>query len=492
MGVLDPEHAASGGADGGGETVHLGNDIARRRADGVADGVVHEGVLQIDHHQGSLTGVEVGVRMLDPIAAQHALGHRRWNVQSVHRSISIIAAQCGCNFRAMEAGRRCDGIAEGAPIRDHVFAGMRRTGGSPTVANFFVSYTSSDRDWAHWIAAELLAQGHVPHVHEWEIEAGGNVLGWMEQHHDAADHVLCVVSAEYLKAPYSTLERQAAIWRAAKERSDFVLFVVVKPCALPSLIEHFRRCELIGLPMDAASQRFREFMTARAAPPTVSFPGDSVVAHSNISINVPRFFMGRDDAMVEIEATLSSGGGRAAITTLRGMRGVGKTVLAAAYADKHRFDYRATWWIRAETVDTIRADLSALAWRLGWASPDAPQDEVLRITAERLRAEGEGILLIIDNALDRDSIAGFLPRGGAAHVLITSNAHAWKGGAEEVEIRLWPRDIGAEFLLRRTGRSDERDAALALSDALGGLPLALEMGAAYCEELGLSLSLIHI
>lgn len=388
----------------------------------------------------------------------------------------------------MEAGRRCDGIAEGAPIRDHVFAGMRRTGGSPTVANFFVSYTSSDRDWAHWIAAELLAQGHVPHVHEWEIEAGGNVLGWMEQHHDAADHVLCVVSAEYLKAPYSTLERQAAIWRAAKERSDFVLFVVVKPCALPSLIEHFRRCELIGLPMDAASQRFREFMTARAAPPTVSFPGDSVVAHSNISINVPRFFMGRDDAMVEIEATLSSGGGRAAITTLRGMRGVGKTVLAAAYADKHRFDYRATWWIRAETVDTIRADLSALAWRLGWASPDAPQDEVLRITAERLRAEGEGILLIIDNALDRDSIAGFLPRGGAAHVLITSNAHAWKGGAEEVEIRLWPRDIGAEFLLRRTGRSDERDAALALSDALGGLPLALEMGAAYCEELGLSLA----
>jgi tetratricopeptide (TPR) repeat protein len=353
---------------------------------------------------------------------------------------------------------------------------------------FSVSYTSSDRDFAKWIAAELRALGHVPHVHEWEIDAGGNILQWMEQHHDAADHVLCVVSAEYLKAPYSTLERQAAIWRAARERSDFVLFVVVKPCALPGLIEPFRRCELFGLRKGAASQRFREFMTTRAAPATVPFPDVSVVAHSNISINVPRFFMGRDDSMVEIEATLSSGGGRAAITALRGMRGVGKTVLAAAYAYEHRFDYRATWWIRAETVDTIRADLSALAWRLGWASPDAPQDEVLRTTAERLRAEGEGILLIFDNALDRDSIREFLPRGGAAHVLITSNAHAWKGVAEEVEIRLWPRNVGTDFLIARTGRSDERDAALLLSDALGGLPLAHEIAAAYSEELGLSLA----
>jgi hypothetical protein len=221
------------------------------------------------------------------------------------------------------------------------------------VRDIFVSYTGSDRDWAHWIAAELRAQGHEPHVHEWEINAGGNILEWMEQHHDAADHVLCVVSTEYLKAPYSTLERQAAVWRAAKERSDFVLFVVVKRCALPSLIDHFRRCELFGLPDDAARQRFREFMTPRAAPAIVAFPGESLVAHSNISIAVPRFFIGRDDAMAEIEATLSGCGGRAAITTLRGMRGVGKTVLAAAYADKHRFDYRATWWIRTETVDTI-------------------------------------------------------------------------------------------------------------------------------------------
>src|SRR5205807_9601383 len=38
------------------------------------------------------------------------------------------------------------------------------------------------------------------------------------------------------------------------------------------------------------------------------------------------------------------------------------------------------------------------------------------------------------------------------------------------------------------GRAGERDAALSLSEALGGLPLAHEQAAAYCERLDLSLA----
>ena len=130
------------------------------------------------------------------------------------------------------------------------------------MAEIFVSYTSSDSQWAQWIATDLRALGHTPHVHEWEIPPGGNILAWMEQHHAAADHVLCVVSEAYLKAPYATLEREAAQWRAATGRADFVLYVVVRPCTLPALIGHFRRCELFDLPEAAARQRFRDFVAA--------------------------------------------------------------------------------------------------------------------------------------------------------------------------------------------------------------------------------------
>jgi hypothetical protein len=58
--------------------------------------------------------------------------------------------------------------------------------------------------------------------------------------------------------------------------------------------------------------------------------------------------------------------------------------------------------------------------------------------------------------------------------------------ASPVEIRLWSREIGADYLVARTGREAEREMAVALSEALGGLPLAHEQAAAYCERLDIS------
>ncbi len=355
------------------------------------------------------------------------------------------------------------------------------------MADIFISYTSADRDWAFWIAKELEALGHIPHVHEWEIECGGDIYAWMEQRHDTANHVLCVVSDDYLKAPYSSLERNAALWQAASKRPRFALFVVVKPCKLPTLSDHIRRCELYGVPEDAARIRFREFMAKREAPAAAAFPG-KVFAVSNIPIRVPEHFLGRDDALAAIDSALARYNGRVAITALHGLRGVGKTTLAAAYAERHRGNYRATWWIRAQTPDGMRADLVALGVRLNWVAPDEKEEPALKTVMERLVHEGEGILLIHDNAVDADALRPYLPRGGAARVLVTSNAHAWRGVAAPVEIRLWPKEIGADYLIARTGRTAERAAALALSEALGGLPLAHEQAAAYCERLDLPLA----
>jgi hypothetical protein len=355
------------------------------------------------------------------------------------------------------------------------------------MADIFVSYTSSDRDWAMWIAKELKALGHRPHVHEWEIGAGDDIYAWMEIRHDAADHVLCVVSDEYLKAPYSTLERNAALWQSANKRPGFTLFVVVKACRLPTLSDHFHRCELFGVPEETARQRFREFIAKRGTPKTAVFPGRAV-AVSNIAVHVPEHFMGRDEALAAIETGLGRYEGRVAVTALHGLRGVGKTVLAAAYAERHRADYRAAWWIRAESEPAMRADLTGLAVRLGWVAPDEKEEPAIAAVMERLRHEGEGILLIYDNALSGDAIRLYLPPGGAAKVIVTSNAPNWRGIAEPVEIRLWPKEIGADFLIARTGRIAERSAAEDLSEALGGLPLAHEQAAAYCERLAISLT----
>src|SRR3984957_19554588 len=350
------------------------------------------------------------------------------------------------------------------------------------MSDFFISYTSSDRYWAHWIGKELTALGHVAHVHEWEIEGGGDIYGWMEKRLDAADHVLCVISDEYLKAPFSTLERNAALWKAADRRSGFVLFVAVKPARLPVLSDHIRRCELFGVDEDTARIRLREFLQKREAPERIAFPGQAV-AVSNIQSRVPVHFVGRDDALAAIETVLRRPTGGLAVAALYGLRGVGKTTLAAAYAERHRDDYRATWWIRAQTADGMRTDLVALGIRLRWVTADDKEQEALTAVTERLRQEGEGILLVFDNAVDAAALKPYLPRGGRCSILITSNTHAWRGIATPVEIGGWSKAVGADYLLARTGRDAERDAAESLSEILGGLPLAHEQAAAYCERL---------
>ncbi len=276
---------------------------------------------------------------------------------------------------------------------------------------------------------------------------------------------------------------------------------------MPIALAHLKRCDLFGLGEHDARTRLTAYL-AEPRPPTgpvrfpgkpkaaeapaahaetIPFPGDRF-ARSNIGISVPRHFLGRDDEIEAIDAALSGDEGRVAIVALHGLRGVGKTTLAAAYAERHSKDYRAMWWIRAQTPDAMRADLVSLGVRLQWIAADEREEPALQKVRDRLRDEGQGLLLIYDNAVDPASLKPFLPIGGSARVLVTSNAHAWRGVAEEVEIEVWPKDIGGNFLMMRTGRDNERAAAEALSEALGGLPLAHEQAAAYCERLDVSLA----
>jgi hypothetical protein len=46
------------------------------------------------------------------------------------------------------------------------------------MADIFVSYTSSDRHWTLWIGQELKTLGHLPHIHEWEIESSDDIYAW--------------------------------------------------------------------------------------------------------------------------------------------------------------------------------------------------------------------------------------------------------------------------------------------------------------------------
>ena len=190
-----------------------------------------------------------------------------------------------------------------------------------------------------------------------------------------------------------------------------------------------------------------------------------------------------DACRAAIDAALKRGDNRVAVAAVHGLRGVGKTTLAAAYAERRQGDYRATWWVRRKLgLHAGRSRLSRRAVRLGRRRKGRAG---ARKGLERLR-RGQRAPLDLRQRDRRRRLRRFCRRGGAARAPVTSNAPAWRGVATPVEIRVWPKEVGADYLVARTGRDDERAEAEALSEALGGLPLAHEQAAAYCERLCVS------
>ena len=227
----------------------------------------------------------------------------------------------------------------------------------------------------------------------------------------------------------------------------------------------------------------------REAEPSQGPPNEIVeplsqVADWNIAIDEPNHFLGREAELAEIETALKPKG---AVVVLHGLRGVGKSTLAAAYAHRHRHDYSAIWWISAETDPHMRENLVALGRRFGRAGADSDDPQVETVI-EQLRNRGDGVLLIFDNAKNAAALDPYMPRRGGCRALITATFDAWGSIAKAaVEIQVWSKEVGADFLLAQTMRKEtRRDAVEALSEELGGLPLAHVQAAAYCEELKVS------
>ena len=154
-----------------------------------------------------------------------------------------------------------------------------------------------------------------------------------------------------------------------------------------------------------------------------------------------RFATGRLPSLT-IDAALKRREGRVAITAVHGVRRRREDDARGGLCGAPSRRDRATWWVRAQTADSMRADLVSLGVRLGWVAADEEAPAFEKVM-ERLRHEGEGLLIIYDNATQADALKPFLPKGGAACVLVTSNAPDWALPAA--------RSSGSRGTIRRGG-----------------------------------------
>lgn len=207
------------------------------------------------------------------------------------------------------------------------------------------------------------------------------------------------------------------------------------------------------------------------------------------------FFTGGEETLTHLYRALQTE--RAAALSqphgISGLGGIGKTHIALEYAYRYQCDYQALLWVRADSASTLTSEYVALAHLLGLPERDEQDQRIVVEAMLRWFRQNTHWLLILDNIDSLATAEPFIPKAPRGHILFTTRARAFSSIAQRVEVKEMDSDTGALLLLRRASllplqtrlevaHHEDCNVAREISEALGGLPLALDQAGAYIKE----------
>lgn len=212
----------------------------------------------------------------------------------------------------------------------------------------------------------------------------------------------------------------------------------------------------------------------------------------------PRLFTGRVDELAELDKVLSDDTGppdSAAIATIGGAGGVGKTWLALQWAHRNadRFpDGQLYVNLRGfdpsgdpmNAAEAVRGFLEAL----GVEASSIPVDRDAQTAMYRSLVAGKRVMVVVDNAWDSSQVEPLLPGGSSCVVVVTSRWHLGgliaRHGARSFDLDVLGPAEARNLLTRHLGVervAAEPAAAAELLEVCAGLPLAISVVAARAD-----------
>jgi tetratricopeptide (TPR) repeat protein len=206
------------------------------------------------------------------------------------------------------------------------------------------------------------------------------------------------------------------------------------------------------------------------------------------------YFVGRERQLLELHEKLHRNP-TAALTqspthVIAGMGGVGKTTLAREYAERYWRLYTQILWVRAE-APVMATEFARLSVEMGIIRQPSQDPYLDALMAMNQLSSSVRRLLILDNAVNEESIQKWIPKGGGCRTIITSRFTGWSPTVQCVHVYVLEPEPARELLFKRSGireTPENRMEADRLAEELGYLPLALEQAAAYMHRVKIDFS----
>ena len=363
------------------------------------------------------------------------------------------------------------------------------------------------------ILAARLGRDKILYDKYYEAEFAQADLAWdlPELYHRETDLIVVIFCPGYLDREWCGLE-----WRA-------IYGLIKKPDLVKTvLLSRFQKAEgkgLYGLAGfveldDKTPEQFAALILQRLAlvdglgtgaplpPADLGIPHASSYHPSNLPGGyIGQLFLGREDFLKELHASLEKTTHATAITQQRqqrmatgieGLGGLGKTHAAVEYAHRHRHDYSALLFVSGDTPQRLDSGLAALCEVLPLQDAGAlPPEQAARIAAVlHWIATHRDWLLIVDNVDDEAAalaLTAYFDKLHTGHVLITSRLHGFSRQVATLDLSVLSEADSTSLLLLlthddRRKAADDDTQARALARLMEGLPLALHQAAGYINE----------
>src|SRR5262245_735389 len=143
------------------------------------------------------------------------------------------------------------------------------------MTDFFISYTSADRNWAEWIAWQLEEAGYTTVLQAWDFRPGSNFVLDMQQAATQAERTIAVLSPSYLASSFTQPEWAAAFAKDPTGDKGLLLPVRVREFDLQGLLPQIIYIDLLELDENSARATLLAGVLRERAKPPVSpgFPG---------------------------------------------------------------------------------------------------------------------------------------------------------------------------------------------------------------------------